>query len=59
MNREIEFTADEIRTVWSGLFGADVPDMPLKKIYEACLSELSPEILRDELRKVRNENHDC
>lgn len=56
MFRELEFTAEEIHAVWSATFGADVPEeLSIKQVYEACLCELSPEVLRDELRKVRYE----
>ena len=49
---EIEFTADSIRDVWRILFDADVPDtMTTKQVYDACLMELGPEILREALRE--------
>lgn len=50
----IEFTADEIRLIWTVLFDADVPTgMTTRQVYEACLAELSPEILREELQRRR------
>lgn len=47
----IEFTEDEIRAVWKKVFDAEPPGtLTIKELYAACLSELSPEGLREELR---------
>ena len=49
---EIEFTADSIRDVWRLLFKAEPPkQMSDKQVYDACLMELGPEILRQALRE--------
>lgn len=49
---EIEFTRDEIRAVWQALFKTTPPkELTVKQIYDACLMELGPEILRQELRE--------
>ena len=54
MLNEIEFTEEEIRSVWSATFGAEPPKvLSIRQIFEACLSELGPEILREELRERR------
>jgi hypothetical protein len=53
---EIEFTLEEIRAVWAATFGAQPPDeLTVRKMFEACLSELGPEILRAELQERRYE----
>jgi hypothetical protein len=50
--QEIEFTPDSIRRVWSLLFKAEPPkQMSDKQIYDACLMELGPELLRKALRE--------
>lgn len=49
---DIAFTPDEIRAVWAALYNAEPPDnLSDKQVYEACLMELGPEILRQELRE--------
>lgn len=51
----IEFTEDEIRAVWTKVFKADVPEsLTTTQMFEACVIELSPEILREELTCLRN-----
>lgn len=51
----IEFTEDEIRIVWKKIFKADVPDsLTTTQIFEACLGELSHELLREELECLTN-----
>lgn len=51
----IEFTEDDIRIIWKRVFKADVPDeLTTTQIYQACVIELSPEILREELRCLTN-----
>lgn len=52
LTHEIEFTPDAIRDVWSLLFKAEPPKkMSDKQIYDACLMELGPELLRKALRE--------
>lgn len=48
---EIEFTPDEIRRVWRLLFKGEPDGLSDKQVYEACLMELGPEILRQALRE--------
>ena len=49
-DRRQKVTDAELRAVWQRTFGAEVPDsLSRKKIFEACLAELSPERLREEL----------
>lgn len=49
---DIEFTEEQIRDIWENTFGAKVPDsLTRKQIFEACLSELSLPVLREELKK--------
>jgi hypothetical protein len=54
MQPEIEFTDDQIDSVWLKVFSADeVPDVLTRKMkFDACLAELSPEGLREELRQT-------
>lgn len=48
----IEFTPDEIRDVWRIVFKATPPEhMSVKQIYDACLMQLGPEILRKALNE--------
>jgi hypothetical protein len=51
MQHQIEFTADSIRDVWRLLFNAEPGNLTTKQVYDACLMELGPEILRQALRE--------
>ena len=47
----IEFTPDEIREVWRLLFKADPNGLTDKQVFEACVMELGPEILRQAIQE--------
>lgn len=53
-SKMIEFTPDEIRDVWRMLFGGEPNGLTDKQVFEACVMELGPEILRQALEERKN-----